>query len=94
MRSLSIITTVLLLGCSSKFDDNDGGPSGRTDGSEGTEDADADADADTDADADADECGDAPEPGTVGTLASCEYTPAPSGEAFSARIEWAMTHEI
>ena len=38
----------------------------------------------------------APIPGATGIpmRSDCEFTPSPSGTPFSARIEWAMTHEI
>ena len=33
-------------------------------------------------------CSDAPGEGSISTISDCEYTPSPSGTAFSARIEW------
>jgi hypothetical protein len=90
------LTLILTLACSSKFDDNRGGPDGPDSDADSDADADADTDADADADADSDadvtDCADGPDPGEVATVDDCEYVPAPSGEPFSARIEWAMTH--
>jgi hypothetical protein len=36
-------------------------------------------------------CDPVPGDSTIATLSDCEYTPSPSGTAFSARVEWAMT---
>jgi len=73
--------------------DMDGGSDEDADG--GTDDdldADGGLDSDGGSDGGMDSCVTGPSPGTVATLDSCEYTPSPSGEPFSARIEWAMTH--
>ena len=40
------------------------------------------------------QCEDAPQAGSIGTVNDCNYTPEPSGNAFDATVEWAMTHEL
>ena len=40
------------------------------------------------------DCESPPTSGTVSTDPTCEYVPEPSGNPFSARIEWSMAHEM
>ena len=69
--------------------------SGDQKGPEATdEDEDDDTDLGTDSDTDEDGCLEGPEADAISVDDTCEYVPSASGNPFSVRVEWSMSHEL
>ena len=96
MRS-HLLALLLLpaLACNTKAGSGDDGPSA-VDGNDGTDGTGGTDGADGTDGTDGTEplCDEGPAPGTVATDPGCEYEPEPSGNPFSAKVEWSMSHEL